>query len=109
MADKKTRDKAAEKAVKARLQKTHLKQVKIVGSEIDGDIVAVYVLRTVGVDNYLFKINCIKNGSSYDMSGLFPVNGPENYGDYRVYNPQHATAEVLKPTAKEKKFAGYGK
>lgn len=109
MADIKRRDKAAEKTVKVRLKNTHLKQVKVVGSEIKGETVAVYVLRTVGTDNYLFRINCIKNGSTYDMSGLFPVNGAENFGEYNVYNPQFATAEVLKPTDKEKKFTGYGR
>ncbi|MDD4200067.1 MAG: hypothetical protein PHS19_01610 [Eubacteriales bacterium] len=107
--DKIVRDKAAEKAVKARLQRTHLKQVKIVGSEANKDSVSVFILRTLGVNNYLFKVNCIKNGSSYEMSGLFPVNDAENYGEYRFYNPQYASAEVLKPTDKEKKFTGYGK
>ena len=30
----KTRDKAAEKAVKARLQQTHLKSIRILGSDV---------------------------------------------------------------------------
>ena len=107
--DKKIRDKAAEKAVKAKLQQTHLKSIKILGSDVDDDIVKVFILRTVGVDNYLFKVNCIKDGGSYVMSGLVAIKDAEEFGEYRVYNPKPATTDVLRPTDKEKKFTGYGK
>lgn len=107
----KGRDKAAEKAVKTRLGKTHLKSIRVLGSEKDPETgeVTVHVLRMVGSDNYLFRIKCAGNGSEYSMSGLIPVTDSEDYGEYRVYNPKPATAEVLRPTAKEKKFTGYGK
>lgn len=108
--DKKLRDKAAEKAVKERLSKTHLKSVKVLGSEKKDDGVVVYVLRIVDTTNYLFKINCVKNtDNGYSFSGLFPVADRNDFGEYRVYNPQPASADVLRPTAKEKKFTGYGK
>ncbi len=106
---KANRDKAAEKAVKARLQKTHLKSVRVVGSDSSGEDTYVYIIRMFGNDNYLFKLKANKNGSgSYDVSGLIPITNWEDYGDYRVYNPKPASAEVLKPTeAERKKFKGY--
>lgn len=108
--DKKIRDKAAEKAVKERLSKTHLKSVKIIGSEKVGDVSVVAVLRIIGATNYLFRVNCARKlGGGYDLSGLIPVADRNDYGDYRVYNPQPASADVLRPTEKEKKFTGYGK
>ena len=106
----KIRDKAAEKAVKARLQKTHLKSVRILGSDAKVGMTEVYLLRMVGVVNYLFKVYCVKSSSGgYDMSGLVPVVKAEDFGEYRVYNPQPASADALRPTEKEKKFTGYGK
>ena len=101
----KTRDKAAEKAVKARLQQTHLKSVRILGSDVKEGMTEVFVLRMVGVVNYLFKSSI----GGYDMSGLVPVVKAEDFGEYRVYNPQPASADALRPTEKEKKFTGYGK
>ena len=106
----KTRDKAAEKAVKARLQQTHLKSVRILGSDVKEGMTEVFVLRMVGVVNYLFKVHCVKSSiGGYDMSGLVPVVKAEDLGEYRVYNPQPASADALRPTEKEKKFTGYGK
>lgn len=107
--NKKARDKAAEKAVKARLGNTHLKAVRILGSEKDpesGDV-TVHVLRMVGNDNYLFRVNCKPDGTGYAMSGLVPVSDADDYGEYRVYNPKPASPEALRPTEKEKKFKGY--
>ena len=106
---KKIRDKAAEKAVKARLRSTHLKSFRILGSEKDpetGDT-AVHILRMVGSDNYLFRVNCKTEGAGFAMSGLVPVTDPQEFGEYRVYNPKPASAEALRPTEKEKKFKGY--
>lgn len=106
----KIRDKAAEKAVKARLQSTHLKSIRILGSEVRDGVSEVFVLRMVGVVNYLFKVCCVKASSGgYDMSGLIPIVKSEDFGEYRVYNPQPASAEALRPTEKEKKYTGYGK
>ncbi|MGN0702062.1 MAG: hypothetical protein ACI4KL_02660 [Lentihominibacter sp.] len=106
----KTRDKAAEKAVKSRLQQTHLKSVRILGSEATDEITEVFLLRMVGTVNYLFKVHCVKaSNGGYDMSGLVPVVNAEDFGEYRVYNPQPASADALRPTEKEKKFTGYGK
>lgn len=107
--DKTPRDKAAEKCVKEKLSKTHLKSVRILGSEKRSDVSVVYILRIVGTDNYLFRVNCIKDQSGYNTSGLIPVSDRNDFGDYRVYNPQPASADVLRPTDKEKKFTGYGK
>ncbi|MCQ2547153.1 MAG: hypothetical protein MJ161_06370 [Clostridia bacterium] len=107
--DKKIRDKAAEKAVKERISKTHLKSFKILGSEKRNDVSVVTVLRILGTDNYLFRVNCAPGQGGYTMSGLIPVSDRNDYGEYRVYNPQPASADVLRPTAKEKKFTGYGK
>ncbi len=109
--NKKARDKAAEKAVKARLGSTHLKSVRILGSEKDPETgeVTVHVLRMVGNDNYLFRVSCKQDGAGYSMSGLRPVADWEDYGDYRVYNPKPASVDVLRPTEKEKKFTGYSK
>ena len=100
---KKARDKAAES--------THLKSFRILGSEKDPETgaVTVHVLRMVGSDNYLFRVKCEQEGSSYSMSGLLPVTNDEDFGDYRVYNPKPASADALRPTEKEKKFTGYGK
>ena len=108
---KKARDKAAEKAVKARIGSTHLKSFRILGSEKDPDtgVVTVHILRMVGSDNYLFRVKCEQEGGSYSMSGLLPVTNEEDFGEYRVYNPKPASAEALRPTEKEKKFTGYGK
>ncbi|MGI6767258.1 MAG: hypothetical protein ACOX4R_08665 [Lentihominibacter sp.] len=109
--EKKRRDKNVEKAVKERLKKTHLSSFRIVGSEADDSrgTFSVYMLRIVDNSNYLFKINAITNGKGgYDLSGLFPLTDSADYGEYRVYNPLPASAEVLKPTDKEKKkFRGY--
>ncbi|MBR0455307.1 MAG: hypothetical protein IJJ01_01460 [Firmicutes bacterium] len=107
----KERDKAAEKAVKTRLGNTHLKSVRIIGSEKDPEsgVVTVHVLRMVGNDNYLFRVNCTAEGSGYAMSGLVPVTDWQEYGEYRVYNPKPASIEALRPTPKEKKFTGYSK
>ena len=107
--DKKIRDKAAEKAVKARLANTHLKSIRVIGSEKDPEsgVVAVGVLRMVGTENYLFKVNCTPEGAGYKMSGLIPVTDWEEYGEYRVYNPKPASIDALRPTEKEKKFTGY--
>ena len=102
--EKKKRDKAAEKAVKERLKRTHLKYCKTVGSEKGEEVSVVYLLRTVGVDNYVFKVNCTKSGASFDLSGLIPVT--EDFGEYRVYNPKPACADALRPTDKEKTFTG---
>ena len=109
--DKKTRDKAAEKAVKERLAKTHLKSIRVVGSEKDPEsgVVTVGVLRMLGTENYLFKVKCAPEGAGYNVSGLIPVTDWEDYGDYRVYNPKPATIDALRPTDKEKKFTGYKK
>lgn len=109
--NKKARDKAAEKAVKTRLGKTHLKSFRILGSEKDPQTgaVTVHMLRMVNSDNYLFKVVCTPEGSDYAMSGLIPVTDQKDFGDYRVYNPKPASADVLRPTEKEKKFAGYAK
>ena len=112
MAKEKTiRDKAAEKAVKDRLKRTHLKSIKVLGSNKGNGFIEVFILRTVGVDNYLFKVNCIYNpGGRYTLSGLIPVNDKDKFGEYRVYNPKtNASADALKPTEKEKSFIGYGK
>ena len=107
----KERDKAAEKAVKTRLGNTHLKSVRIIGSEKDPEsgVVTVHVLRMVGTDNYLFRVKCTPEGSGYAMSGLVPVTDWQEYGEYRVYNPKPASIEALRPTPKEKKFTGYSK
>ena len=107
----KERDKAAEKAVKTRLGRTHLKSFRIVGSEKDPEsgTVIVHVLRMVGSDNYLFRVKCTAEGSGYAMSGLVPVTDWQEYGEYRVYNPKPASIEALRPTPKEKKFTGYSK
>jgi len=108
---KKARDKAAEKAVKERLGKTHLKSVRILGSEKDPEsgVSTVHLLRMVGSDNYLFRVNCTPDGAGYAMSGLVPVTEREEFGEYRVYNPKPASAEALRPTPKEQKFTGYSK
>jgi len=107
--EKNIRDKAAEKAVKTRLTNTHLKSIRIVGSEKDPEsgVITVDVLRMLGTENYLFKVKCTPDGAGYSMSGLIPVTDWQEYGDYRVYNPKPASAEVLRPTPKEKKFTGY--
>ena len=107
--DKKIRDKGAEKAVKERLGRTHLKSIRVVGSEKDPEsgVVTVGVLRMLGNENYLFKVKCTREGAGYSMSGLIPVTDWEEYGDYRVYNPKAASVEVLRPTQKEKQFKGY--
>lgn len=105
--EKKKRDKGAEKAVKARLQKTHLKSVRVLGSEVEDGVATVYVLRIVGTDNYLFKVRCEGSGASYSMSGLIPVSDYHDYGEYRVYNPKPASSDALRPTAKERSFKGY--
>ena len=107
----KERDKAAEKAVKTRLGSTHLKSVRIIGSEKDPEsgVVTVHVLRMVGTDNYLFRVKCTPEGSGYAMSGLVPVTDWQEYGEYRVYNPKPASIEALRPTPKEKKFTGDSK
>lgn len=107
--EKKIREKAAEKAVKTRLGSTHLKSVRVIGSEKDPEsgAITVYVLRMLGTDNYLFKVNCKAEGSGYSMSGLVPVTDWQDFGEYRVYNPKPASIDVLRPTAKEKKFTGY--
>lgn len=109
--EKKLRDKAAEKAVKARLAGTHLKSIRVVGSEKDPEsgVVTVAVLRMLGNDNYLFRVKCTAEGSGYAMSGLIPVTDWQDYGDYRVYNPKPASVDVLRPTPKEKNFTGYKK
>ena len=109
--EKIVRDKAAEKDVKERLKKTHLKSIKVLGSNKGNNIVEVFLLRTVGVDNYLFKVSCVSNmNGSYTLSGLIPVTDSANFGEYRVYNPKPtASADVLRPTDKEKSFSGYGK
>lgn len=108
--DKKVRDKAAEKAVKARLQQTHLKSVRILGSEVKDEAAVVYILRMVENDNYLFKVNCRSIGNrQYEMSGFIPVTDSNEYGEYRVYNPKPASADALKPAGKEKNFKGYSK
>ncbi len=108
--EKKIRDKRAEKEVKARIRNTHLKSIRILGSEKKDDTIAVYILRMIGADNYLFKINCEDAGNgSYAMSGFIPVNEIDEIGEYRVYNPKHASAEALRPTSSEKKFQGYSK
>ena len=107
--DKKIRDKAAEKAVKERLSRTHLKSVRVVDSEKDPEsgVVTVGVLRMLGTENYLFHVKCTAEGAGYNMSGLIPVTDWEEFGEYRVYNPKPASAEVLRPTQKEKKYNGY--
>ncbi len=109
--EKKRRDRNAERAVKARLQKTHIRDFKIAGSAVDDSTktIEVYMLRIVGNNNYLFKVNAVLNGKGgYNLSGLFPLTDSKDYGEYCVYNPQPATPEVLKPTEKEKrKFKGY--
>ncbi|MDO4833994.1 MAG: hypothetical protein Q4A40_03040 [Bacillota bacterium] len=107
--EKKSRDKAAEKAVKERLSKTHLRSFKILGSEKMKDVSIVTLLRIVGTDNYLFRVDCVKKQGGYTLSGLIPVSDKNDYGEYRVYNPQPASEDVLRPTAKEKKFTGYAK
>ena len=108
---KKVRDKAAEKAVKARLGSTHLKSFRILGSVKNSEIgdITVYVLRMVENDNYIFRVGCKQEGSGYTMSGLVPVTDQADYGEYRVYNPKPASIDALRPTAKEKKFTGYSK
>ena len=107
--NKKARDKAAEKAVKTRLGNTHLKSFRILGSEKDPETgtVTVHVLRIVGSENYLFKVNCKQEGGGYSMAGLVPVTDEADFGEYRVYNPKPASIEALRPTEKEKKFKGY--
>ena len=107
--DKKIRDKAAEKAVKERLARTHLKSIRVIGSEKNPEsgVVTVGVLRMLGTENYLFKVLCTPEGAGYNMSGLIPVNDWQEFGEYRVYNPKPASAEVLRPTLKEKNFKGY--
>lgn len=109
--EKMKRDRYAEKAVKERLKKTHLRSFRIVGSQHyeNTGIIKVYMLRTVGNSNYLFRINVIDNGrGGYDMSGLIPLTERNEYGEYIGYNPQPANAEALKPTEREKrKFKGY--
>lgn len=107
--DKKVRDKAAEKAVKERLARTHLKSIRVIGSEKNPEtgVVTVAVLRMLGSDNYMFNVECTPEGAGYDMSGLIPVTDWQDFGDYRVYNPKPASADVLRPTEKEKKFTGY--
>ncbi|MBR0127922.1 MAG: hypothetical protein IJL99_06630 [Firmicutes bacterium] len=109
MAKAANRDKNAEKAVKERIQKTHIKSFRIVGSEVGEECTVVYILRMLGTDNYLFKIKTNKGADGkYEMSGFIPVTDWQDYGDYRVYNPKPASAEVLKPTESErKKFKGY--
>lgn len=109
--NKKARDKAAEKAVKARLGNTHLKSFRILGSEKDPENgeVTVHILRMVGSDNYLFRVSCKQDGAGYSMSGLLPVTEEDAFGEYRVYNPKPASIEALRPTEKEKKFKGYSK
>ncbi len=106
---KKIRDKAAEKAVKTRLGSTHLKSLRVLGSDKDPEsgAVTVYVLRMVESDNYLFKVKCTAEGSGYAMTGLVPVTDWHDFGEYRVYNPKPATIDALRPTPKEKKFTGY--
>ena len=106
---KANRDKAAEKAVKSKVQKTHLKSFKIVGSEATDDGAVVYFLRMFEDKNYLFKINTTKQADgTYETSGFIPITDFEEFGEYRVFNPQPASAEVLRPTASErKKFKGY--
>ena len=109
--NKKIRDKAAEKAVKSRLGNTHLKSFKILGSEkdLENGVAIVHILRMVGNDNYLFRINCTPEGSGYQLSGLIPVTESSDFGEYRVYNPKPASAEALRPTPKEQKYTGYSK
>ena len=107
---KTTRDKNAEKAVKARIQKTHLRSFRVIGSEPDEDgNVIVYVLRMFDNDNYLFKIKTKKtDGGTYEMSGFIPITDWQEFGEYRVYNPKPASKDVLKPTpGDKKKFKGY--
>ena len=106
---KAARDKSAEKAVKARIQKTHIRSFRVIGSEPGENETIVYILRMVGSDNYLFKIKAArKPDGTYDLSGFIPITDWQEYGDYRVYNPKPASAEVLKPTdAERKKFKGY--
>ena len=107
--EKKIREKAAEKAVKARLLSTHLKSFRVIGSDKNPESgeITVYVLRMLGTDNYLFKVKCTAEGSGYSMTGLIPVTDWHDYGEYRVYNPKPASIDVLRPTEKEKKFTGY--
>ena len=107
--DKKLRDKTAEKAVKERLGRTHLKSIRVIGSEKDPEtgVATVSVLRMLGTDNYLFCVKCTPEGAGYNLSGLIPVTDWQDFGEYRVYNPKPASAEVLRPTEKEKKFTGY--
>lgn len=109
--EKKVRDKAAEKAVKERLGKTHIMSYKIVGSQVDDPSSStVYMLRMIGNDNYLFKIPVAKDGGKLKVLNLVPVKEKSQFGEYRVYNPLPASAEALKPTPKEKKkFKGYKK
>ena len=107
---KKNRDTAAEKAVKERLKRTHLKYIKILGSQQEEGYSAVYLLRMVGNDNYLFQINCTPApGGVFELSGFIPVNDIDQMGDYKVYMPKDASADALRPTGKETKFTGYGK
>ena len=105
---KANRDKNAEKAVKAKIQTTHLKSFRVVGSDVGEDCTIVYVIRMYENENYLFKFKTTKKpDGTYEMSGFIPVTDWQEYGDYRVYNPKPASAEVLKPTAVERKtFTG---
>lgn len=106
---KANKDRAAEKAVKARIQKTHLRSFRIVGSEKNEEGTDVFVLRMFGGNNYLFKIKTKKReNGTYDMSGFVPITDYNDFGDYKAYNLKPAGADALKPTeAERKKFKGY--
>lgn len=107
--ERKKRNKAAEKSVKARLKKTHLKGFLILGSEDAGaGFWDVYFIRPLGLSNYLYKVKVSNTGDI--ASGIIPVKDPEAHTDYMQNAPVAGTEEALKPTANEKRsFKGYGK
>ena len=53
---KANRDKAAEKAVKARIQKTHLRSFRVVGSDTSGEDTFVYMIPTIFLALFLSRI-----------------------------------------------------
>ncbi|MCI7145995.1 MAG: hypothetical protein MR991_06115 [Clostridiales bacterium] len=107
--EKKKRNRTAEKAVKARLKKTHLKGWLILGSEPAPEGVwNVYFIRPLGLSNYLYRIDATEQGDI--LSGIIPVKNPEDFPEYMQNAPVPGTAEALKPTDNEKKsYKGYNR
>lgn len=105
--EKKKRNRSAERTVKCKLKKTHLKNSIVVGSEsADEGTWDVFFIRPVGLSNYLYKINV--SGQNVMQTGIIPVKNPGDYPEYSQNAPVAGTVEALKPTESEKRsFKGY--